>query len=81
MRTPPSDPEKARRALCRRQPLLAAWLDAMNRFDNPMRRRAAHYREHSHLRRDIDPIRGSRLRDVSSDLAGPSPVRPHIQPS
>jgi len=77
MRTPPSDAEKARRALLRRQPLLAAWLDAMNRFDNPMRRRAASFREHSHLRRDIEPIRGSRLRDVNSDLAGPAPGRPH----
>jgi hypothetical protein len=49
----------------------------MNRFDNPMRRRAASFREHSPLRRDIDPIRGSRMRDISSDLAGPPPGRPH----
>jgi hypothetical protein len=77
MRNPPRDAEVARRALCRRQPLLAAWLDALNRFDNPMRRRAANFREHSHLRRDIDPIRGARMRGISSDLAGPPSGRPH----
>jgi hypothetical protein len=53
-------------------------LDALDRFDNPMRRRAANFRQHSHLRRDIDPIRGRRMRDVSSDLAGPARGRPHI---
>jgi hypothetical protein len=77
MRTPPEDAEKARRALLERQPLLAAWLDALNKFDNPARRRAASFREHSHLRRDIDPIRDPRLRDVHSDLAGPASGRPH----
>jgi hypothetical protein len=77
MRTPPGDAEMARRALRRRQPLLAAWLDALNRFDNPMRRRAATFREHSLLRRDIDPIRGTRMRDISSDIAGSAPGRPH----
>jgi len=77
MRTPPTDAEKARAALRRRQPLLAAWLDALNKFDNPMRRRAANFREHSHLRREIDPIRGVRLRDIHSDLAGPPSGRPH----
>jgi hypothetical protein len=77
MRTPPEDAEKARRALLRRQPLLAAWLDAMNRFDNPMRRRAANFREHSAFRRDIDPIRGPRMRSISSDLAGPPSGRTH----
>jgi len=76
MGTRPGDAEKARRALQRRQPLLAAWLDALDRFDNPMRRRAAKFRVNSHLRRDIDPIRGRRMRDVSSDLAGPAPGRP-----
>jgi hypothetical protein len=77
MRTPPEDAEKARRALLRRQPLLAAWLDALNRFDNPMCRRAASFREHSPFRRDIDPIRSPRMRDISSDLAGPLSGRPH----
>lgn len=76
MGTQPNDAEKARRALRQRQPLLAAWLDALNRFDNPMRHRAANFREHSRLRRDIDPIRGLRMRDVSSDLAGPPPSPP-----
>ena len=73
MGTRPSDAEKATRALRQREPLLAAWLDALNRFDNPMRRRAANFREHSRLRRDIDPVRGLHTRDVSSDLAGPAP--------
>ena len=77
MRTPPGDAEMARRALRRRQPLLAAWLDALNRFDNPMRRRAATFREHTPLRRDIDPIRSPRMRDISSDLAGPATGRPN----
>jgi hypothetical protein len=52
-------------------------LDALNRFDHPMRRRAAHFREHSHLRREIDPIRSARMRGISSDLAGPPSGRPH----
>jgi hypothetical protein len=78
MRIRPGDAEKAMRALQRRQPLLSAWLDAMNRFDNPMRRRAANFRENSHLRRDIEAIRDPRMRDVSSDIAGPAPGRPHI---
>ena len=77
MRTPPSDAEKARAALRRRQPLLAAWLDALNKFDNPMRRRAATFREHSPFRREIDPIRGPRMRGISSDLAGPPSGRSH----
>ena len=77
MGTRPSDAEKATRALRERQPLLAAWLDALNRFDNPMRRRAANFREHSRLRRDIDPIRGLHTRDISSDLAGPAPGFTH----
>ena len=76
MRNPPEDAEKARRALCRRQPLLAAWLDARDKFDNPMRRRAASFREHSPFRREINPIRDPRLRGVGSDLAGPAPSRP-----
>ena len=76
MRIPPEDTEKARRALLRRQPLLAAWLDAMDRFDHPMRRRAASFREHSPFRREIDPIREPRLRGISSDLAGPPSGRP-----
>jgi len=79
MRTPPEAPEKARRALRRRQPLLAAWLEPLNKFDHPMRRQAANYREHSHLRREIDPIRGPRLRGISSDLAAPPSGRPHGQ--
>jgi hypothetical protein len=54
-------------------------LDALNRFDNPMRRRAASVRENSLLRRDIDPIRGSRMRDIKSDLAGSMPGRPHTE--
>jgi hypothetical protein len=78
MRTRPGDAEKALRALQQRQPLLAAWLDALNRFDNPMRRRAASFRENSNLRRDIDPIRGPRMRGLSSDLAGPPRGRPPI---
>jgi hypothetical protein len=73
MGTRTTDAEKLG-ALRQRQPLLAAWLDALNRFDNPMRHRAANFREHSRLRRDIDPIRGLRLRDVSSDLAEPPPA-------
>jgi hypothetical protein len=76
MRTPPQDVEKARRALLQRQPLLAAWLDAMDRFEHPMRRRAAAFREHSPLRREIDPIRDTRLRDISSNLGGPASGRP-----
>ena len=76
MRTPPEDVEKARRALLRRQPLLAAWLDAMDKFDHPMRRRAASVREHSPLRRGIDPIRDTRLRDINSNLAAPASGRP-----
>jgi len=78
MRTRPGDAEKARLALQRRQPLLAAWLDALDRFDNPLRRRAARFRENSHLRRDVEAIRGPRIRNLSSDLAGPAPGRPHI---
>ena len=77
MSRPPGDPEKARRALLRRQPLLAAWLDAMNRFDHPMRRRVAHFREQSHLRREIEAIRDPRMRDITSDLTAPPSGRPH----
>jgi hypothetical protein len=76
MRTPPQDAEKARRALLQRQPLLAAWLDAMDRFEHPMRRRAANFREHSPLRREIDPIRDCRMRNINSNLAGPASARP-----
>ena len=76
MRTPPEDVEKARRALLRRHELLAAWLDAMDRFEHPMRRRAASFREHSPLRREIQPIRDSRLRDIGSNIAGSVPARP-----
>ena len=76
MRTPPQDAEKARRASLKRQPLLAAWLDAMDRFEHPMRRRAASLREHNPLRRGIDPIRDSHPRDISSHIAGSVPARP-----
>ena len=69
MRNPPRDAEMARRALCRRQPLLAAWLDALNKCDDPMHRPVANFRDRSLLRREIDPIRGAHLRAVSSDLA------------
>jgi hypothetical protein len=78
MGTRPGDAEKARRALQRRHPLLAAWLDALDRFDNPMRRRAAHFREHSCVRRDVEAIRGPRIRNLSSNLAGPARGRPHV---
>jgi hypothetical protein len=49
----------------------------MDRFDHPMRRRAASFREHSPFRREINPIREPRLRGISSDLAGPASGRPH----
>jgi hypothetical protein len=42
-----------------------------------MRRRAATFREHSPFRREIDPIRGPRMRGISSDLAGPPSGRSH----
>lgn len=57
------------RALRRRGELLAAWLDLLNQVDNPMRRRAARYRQEQRSRRDIAVIRGPRMRDVSSGLA------------
>src|SRR6266481_5539522 len=53
------------RALVRRHALLAAWLDLLNRIDNPMRRRAAKLRQEQRPRRDISLIRGPRTRDIS----------------
>jgi hypothetical protein len=70
MGTRPDDVEKAKRALRRRQPLLAAWLDALNRIDNPMRRRAAKFRHAQRSHRDLSLVRGPRLRDLSSELGG-----------
>jgi hypothetical protein len=70
MGTRPDDVEKAVRALRRRHPLLAAWLDIQNRIDNPMRRRAAKFRQGQRSYRDISLIRGPRIRDISSELCG-----------
>jgi hypothetical protein len=59
------------RALRRRGDLLATWLDLLNQFDNPMRRRAARFRQEQRCRRDISVIRGPRMRDLCSGLAAP----------
>ena len=69
MRTRSEHAEKsALRALQRRHALLAAWLELLNQIDNPMRRRAARFRQEQPFRRDISVIRGPRIRDLTSGL-------------
>lgn len=67
MGTRPDDSKKtAVRALRGRNALLAAWLDVLNQFDGPSRRRAAELRQAQQLRRDNPirrlPARGPQLR-------------------
>ena len=67
MGTRPDDSKKtAMRALRGRHALLAAWLDVLNQFDGPSRRRAAELRQAQQLRRDRPirrvPNRGPQLR-------------------
>jgi hypothetical protein len=61
MGTQPAD--KAKRALRRRQPLLAAWLDALDRHDDPARRCASKSQQTQWPRREISVIRWTRPTD------------------
>lgn len=71
MRTRPDSAEKTMRALRRRQPLLAAWLDALDRHNNPARRRATKFRQ---TQREISVTRGPRSTDFGC-RQGCMPIR------
>jgi len=61
METQPAD--KAKRALRRRQPLLVAWLDALDRHDNPARRRVTKLRQTQRQCREIPVTHWTRPTD------------------
>ena len=57
------------RALRGRHVLLDTYIGILNQLDNPIRRRAAKFRQEQRPRRDISVIRGPRTRDFSSGLS------------